>query len=272
MNTISWSSATTPLPMEINPRVMFERLFGRAGTTEQRQAERKMDRSILDSLSEDVDRLRGWVGPQDRTRLNDYLDNVREIERRIQKAESQGNTRVDFDAPVGVPEAYGEHAALLFDLMAVAYQAELTRVFSFMMARDLSTKPYPNIGVTQGHHDVSHHGNKPDMLEMHAKINTYHVELFAKFLERLRTTPDGDGSLLDHSLIVYGSGMGDGNIHGALDVPTAIIGKGAALQFKGNRHIGVKPRTPIGNLWLTMAQQVGIEATSFGDSNGTIDL
>ena len=272
MNTISWSSATTPLPMEINPRVMFERLFGRAGTAEQRLAERQMDRSILDSLSEDVDRLRGWLGSQDRTRLNDYLENVREIERRIQRAEGQGSARVDFDAPVGVPEAYGEHAALLFDLMAVAYQAELTRVFSFMMARDLSTKPYPNLGVTQGHHDVSHHGNKESMLEMHAKINTFHVELFAKFLERLRATPDGDGSLLDHSLIVYGSGMGDGNIHGALDVPTAIVGKGAALQFKGNRHIAVKERTPIGNLWLTMAQQVGIEATSFGDSNGTIDL
>jgi hypothetical protein len=272
MNTISWSSESTPLPMEINPRVVFERLFGRAGTTEQRQAERQMDRSILDSISEDVTRLRSWLGSQDRARLSEYLDHVREIERRIQRAESQGSTHVDFDAPVGVPESYGEHAALLFDLMKVAYQSDQTRVFSFMMARDLSTKAYPNIGVVQGHHEVSHHGNGEALQELHAKINTYHVELFAQFLERLRTTPDGDGSLLDHSLIVYGSGMGDGNIHGAIDVPTAVVGRGAALRLKGNRHLAVRDRTPLGNLWLSVAQKTGIDASSFGDSNGTVDL
>jgi hypothetical protein len=205
-------------------------------------------------------------------RLSEYLDNVREIERRIQQAESQGNTRVDFDAPVGVPEFYGEHAALLFDLMAVAYQTEQTRVFSFMMARDLSTKAYPNLGVVQGHHDVSHHGNRDAPMELHARINTYHVELFAKFLDRLRTTPDGDGSLLDHSLIVYGSGMSDGNIHGAIDVPTAVVGRGAALRLEGNRHLAARERTPLGNLWLSLAQKTGIDVRAFGDSNGTIEI
>jgi hypothetical protein len=270
MNTISWASPTTPLPMEINPRVVFERLFGRAGTAAQRRARMRRDKSILDSITADVDRLQDWLGARDRVRLNEYLDNVREIERRIQRMEAQKNTQVaSFDAPVGIPEAYDEHASLMFDLAAVAYQTDLTRVFSFMMARDLSTKTYPQLGVTQGHHDVSHHGGNPDEIKAHAKINTYHVQLFAKFLEQLRSAPDGDGSLLDHSLIFYGSGMGNGNIHAPDRLPLAVLG---GCLGQGHRHIQTAERTPVGNLWLSAANKFDIPLERFGDSTGTVDL
>jgi hypothetical protein len=270
MNTISWATPTAPLPMEINPRVVFERLFGRAGTAAQRRARMQKEKSILDSISADVDRLQTWIGPRDRVRLNEYLDNVREIERRIERMEAQTASHVaTFDAPIGIPEAYDEHASLMFDLAAVAYQTDLTRVFSFMMARDLSTKTYPQLGVTAGHHDVSHHGGNPEQMAAHAKINVFHVQLFAKFLETLRNTPDGDGTLLDHSLIAYGSGMGNGNIHAPDRLPLALVGGGLA---KGHRHIRTGERTPIGNVWLSVAHHFDIGLDRFGESTGTVEV
>jgi hypothetical protein len=270
MNTISWTSPTTPQPMEINPRVVFERLFGRAGTAEQRQARRERDRSLLDSIAGDVQRLQGWLGARDKVRLGEYLDNVREIERRIQRMEAQQKSEVlSLDAPVGVPDDYAEHAGLLYDLAAVAFQADLTRVFSFMMARDLSTKTYPNVGVTSGHHDVSHHGGNPAQMANHAAINIFHLQLFAAFLEKLKSTPDGDGSVLDHSLMVYGSGMGNGNIHAPDQLPMAVVG---GPVKRSHRHVQTAEQTSVGNLWLSVAQAYDLQIDRFGSSTGTVDL
>lgn len=269
MNTISWSSPTTPLPMEINPRVVFERLFGRAGTSTQRLAHMRRDRSILDSITDDLTRLQSWLGSRDRVRLGEYLENIREIERRIQQSETHASAQpTPLDAPLGVPESYGEHASLMFDLAAVAYQAELTRVMSFMMARDLSTKTYPELGVIQGHHDVSHHANRADQIDAHTRINTYHLGLFARFVEKLHATPDGDGSLLDHSLLFYGSGMGNGNIHGPEQLPMVVTG----AVGRGHRHIQPLERTPIGNLWVGVANMFGNTVEKFGDSTGRLEL
>jgi hypothetical protein len=270
MNTISWATPTTPLPMEINPRVVFEHLFGRAGTAAQRRARMSTDKSILDSITTDVERLQGRLGARDRVRLNEYLENVREIERRIERMETQASTHIaSFDAPIGIPEVYGEHAALMFDLAAVAYQSDLTRVFSFMMARDLSTKTYPQLGVTEGHHDVSHHGGNPQQIASHSKINTYHVQLFAKFLNALRDTPDGEGSLLDHSLIFYGSGMGNGNIHGPERLPLAVVGAGLGMR---RGHLRTAERTPLANVWQSVAHKFDIPVERFGEATGSVAL
>jgi len=230
-NTISWSSPTTPLPMEINPRVVFERLFGEPGTPEQRAARRQRDRSILDFVTQETSRLRTELGQRDRGRLDQYLTNVRELERRIQQAEAHNRSRVlPSDAPVGVPEAYEDHVRLLYDLLVVAYEAELTRVFTYMVARELSARTYPQVGVPEQHHQVSHHGNDPAMIAKVVKINTYHSELLASFLEKLQSLPDGDGTLLDHSLIVYGGGMGNPNLHAAGPLPMVAFGGGAACR------------------------------------------
>ncbi|PWT85475.1 MAG: hypothetical protein C5B57_02860 [Blastocatellia bacterium] len=270
MNTISWATPTTPLPMEINPRVVFERLFGRAGTAAQRRARMSTDKSILDAITTDVERLQGRVGARDRVRLNEYLENVREIERRIARMEAQASAQfVSLDAPIGIPEIYGEHASLMFDLAAVAYQTDLTRVFSFMMARDLSTKTYPQLGVTEGHHDVSHHGGNPQQIVAHTKINTYHVQLFARFLGTLRDTPDGDGSLLDHSLIFYGSGMGNGNIHGPERLPLAAVGRGLSMR---HGHIRTAEHTPLANVWQSVAHKFDSPIERFGEATGSVAL
>jgi hypothetical protein len=269
MNTIAWATPSSPLPMELNPRVVFERLFGRPGTAAQRRARMAKDKSILDSIASDVDRLNGWLGARDQVRLNQYLDDVREIERRIARMEAQNATEAaSFDAPIGIPEAYGEHASLMYDLAAVAYQTDLTRVFTFMMARDLSTKTYPQLGVTAGHHDVSHHGGNPDQIRDHAKINTFHLQLFANFIDKLRAMPDGDGSVLDHSLLFYGSGMGNGNIHGPQQLPLAMVG---AVR-KGHRHIQTADKTPLGNVWASVADRFGVPMEHFGDSTGAVSL
>jgi hypothetical protein len=202
--------------MEINPRVVFERLFGGGSTRQDRLARMKTDRSLLDFVADDLRDVQSGIGARDRVRLDQYLDHVREIERRIQRAEQQAESLLTVpNAPVGVPESFEEHVTLLFDLLAVAYQADLTRVFTFMLGRELSQRTYPNIGVTEPHHSISHHGNRPAAIEGHAKVNTYHLTLFAKFIERLQQTPDGDSSLLDQSLIMYGSGMGNGYVHSA---------------------------------------------------------
>jgi hypothetical protein len=269
-NTISWSSPTTPLPMEINPRVVFERLFGEPGNAAQRTARARRDRSILDFVTAETQRLRQGLGARDLTRLDQYLTNVREIERRIQRTEEHNRSRVlPTDAPIGVPESYEEHVGLLYDLLAVAYEAELTRVFSYMVARELSARTYPQAGVAEQHHQVSHHGNDPDKIAKVAKINTYHTQLFAKFLEKLRSTADGDGSLLDHSLIVYGGGMGNPNVHAAGPLPIVAVGGGAG---RGNRHLQSAPETPVGNLWLGVAHRYGSSMERFGVSSGSLDL
>ena len=269
-NTLSWADATTPLPMEINPRTVFDRMFGGPGSREQRLAAMREDRSILDSVKEDLQDLRRGLGSPDRVRVGEYLENVREVERRIERSESRSHReRVDLEAPVGVPDTYDEHVALLFDLMALAYQTDLTRVFTFMMGREASNISYPQIGVTEPHHLVSHHGNRPEHIAAHAKINAHHVVLFANFIEKLRATPDGDGSLLDHSLIFYGSGMGNGNRHEGNPLPLVAVG---ADRSRGGRHIVCPEGTPLANLWLGLANTSGRPLDSFGDSAGELEL
>ena len=270
LNTICWNTPSTPLPMETNPRVVFERLFGVAGTAEQRQARVRKERSILDSVSEETHDLERGLGPRDRARLGDYLSNLREIERRIQQAEAHGSTQVQTpDAPIGVPDSFEEHVGLMFDLVAAAWQADVTRVFTFMMSRELSQRTYPSIGVTEQHHSVSHHQNNPEKMAQVVKINTYYVRMYAKFLEKLRTTPDGDGSLLDHSFIIYGAGMADSNAHATDPLPLVAVG-GAAKP--GHRHVVLPTRTPVGNLWMNIAEFFGSPMDRFGDSTGKADV
>src|SRR5580765_3982246 len=269
-NTISWSSPKTPQPMEINPRAVFERLFGRPGTPAERAARMKRSLSILDLISKQASDLQKSLGARDRARLGDYLDNVREIERRIERAEARNGVEVTAVAlPAGVPDAFEEHLALMYDLLTLAYQSDLTRVFTFMSDRELSQRTYPQIGVSEQHHTVSHHGNDPGNIAKVVKINTYHVELFAKFLERLRATPDGDGSLYDHSLIFYGGGMGNPNQHASDPLPLLAVGGGVG---KGHRHIQLPPRTPIGNLWVSVANKYGNDIATIGESNGKVDF
>jgi hypothetical protein len=270
-NTLSWQGPTSPLPMEINPRVLFERMFGGGSTADQRRARMQEDRSVLDFVAEDVAQLERGLGRTDRTRLGQYLEDVREVERRIQRAEKQAQSSVEVpDAPVGVPESFEEHVGLLFELLALAYQIDLTRVFTFMMARELSQRTYPHIDATLPHHMLSHHANNPDRIAAHARVNTYHVQLFGKFLERLRSTPDGEGSLLDHSMILYGSGMGNGNVHAAYPLPMLLVG-GKAL-VAGNRHVQAPENSPNANLMLSMADRFGIEQDRFGVSNGRVEI
>jgi hypothetical protein len=274
MSTISWRTPTQPLPMEINPRVVFERMFGgEAASPRDRLARLERNNSILDGVAESVRDLERGLGSRDRVKLAEYLDNVREIERRILQAEKQRDEAgVDVPpTPVGVPEAWEEHVALMFELQALAFQANLTRVTSFMMARELSTLSYPQIGVSDGHHPVSHNNNVPEQVAKKAKIDTYHLDLFARYLEKLRTTPDGDGNLLDHSLIVYGSGMSNGNIHDHENLPTLLVG-GAAGKVKGDRHIKLKGSTPLSNLMITVLDKAGIPTDKFGESVGRVDL
>jgi hypothetical protein len=271
VNTLNWQTPTTPLPMEINPRVVFERMFGRAGTTAERRARMRHDRSILDFVTDDLADLNVDLGPRDHARLSEYLDDVREIERRIQRAEQQTLELTVPDAPVGVPDSFEEHAALMFDLLTLAYQADLTRVFTFMLAREFSQRTYPQIGVTEPHHTVSHHGNNPERIADHAKVNTYHTGLFAKFLGRLQSTPDGDGSLLDHSIVVYGSGMSNGNGHTPYPLPTMVVGGGAG-QIRGNRHVVAPEQSPNANLMLAVSDRFGLELDRFGVSTGRVEL
>ena len=270
MNTLAWSSPTTPLPTEINPRVVFERLFGRAGSAAQRATRMKRNKSVLDSIKEDAEDLQRGLGAADRARLDGYLGNVREIERRIQQTEAKNKNQVtSLDTPLGVPDVYGEHAALMFDLMAVAYQADLTRVATFMMAREASFKTYPEVEITIPHHPLSHHGNQPNLVATHAKLNTYHMSLFANFLQKMAATPDGDGSLLDHSLFLYGSGMSNGNAHSAGPLPLIAAG---GVMGKGHRHVQTAEKTPLGNMWEAVAEKFDIEVESVGGSNGKVDL
>jgi len=258
--------------MEINPRTLFERLFGRAGTAAQRQAAQQLDRSILDSVRDDVRELQAGLGRRDQGRLSEYLDNVREIEQRIQRAEKQSATSVEVpNAPVGIPEQFSEHMMLMFDLLAVAWQADMTRVFSYMLNRDVSQRVYPEIAISEPHHAMSHHGKDQRKLDGLVKLNTWQVSLFAKFVDRLAKTPDGDGSLLDHSVIFWGSGMSESDLHFRLDVPTLLVGKGNGL-YKGNRHQAAGKETPIGNFLVDVAQKFGAEVDRMGLSTGRFEV
>jgi hypothetical protein len=256
--------------MEFNPKVAFERLFGRAGTAEQRQQRRQRQLSVLDLISRQTNELQRTLGPVDRARLSEYLDNLREIERRITRTAGTDNPQVAaMELPAGIPESFEEHVMLMYDLLVVAYQTDLTRVATFMTDRELSARTYPQLGVNEQHHTVSHHGNDPGNIAQVAKINTYHSTLFARFLEKLRSTPDGDGSLLDHALIFYGGGMGNPNQHASDPLPMVAVGGGVGA---GGRHIRLAPRTPVGNLWVTVAQKYGSPTERMGESTGTIEL
>ena len=274
MSTISWASPTQPLPMEINPRVVFERMFGGdRATPQERRTRLQKNTSILDAVRESANELKLQLGASDRVRLTEYLDNVREIERRIVRAEEQRDeTGIEAPAtPVGVPENWEEHVMLQFDLMALALQGNLTRVLSFMMARELSTLSYPQIGVADGHHPVSHNNNIPEQVAKKIKVDIYHLDLFSRFLEKLQSTPDGDGSLLDHSLFLYGSGMTNGNAHDHENLPTLLVG-GAAGRHRGNRHLKMTKSTPLSNLMIALADKAGINVEKFGQSDGRIQL
>jgi hypothetical protein len=271
-NNLSWASPTTPLPSEAHPRIVFETLFGEGGNLAERRAALRKRASLLDAFTNDVARLKRKLGAGDRDKINHYLDTIREVERRIQRAEANtaDNPLPDLDRPVGVPAAYADHARLMFDLQVLAFQGDVTRVITFQLARETSNRTYPEIGVPDPHHPLSHHGNDPEKIARMAKINQLHVSLFAEFLQRLKDTPDGEGSLLDHSLLLYGSGIGNPNIHDHTNLPILVAG-GAAGGMKGNRHVRYEKPTPLANLHLTLLDKVGVRLDSFADSTGRLD-
>ena len=272
-NTVSWSSPTTPNPMEVNPRVLFERLFGDGDSTDPaaRMAALRERGSLLDFVKGSVDRLETRLGQGDRRKLTEYLDAIRDIERRIQKAEEQNATlkMPVINLPVAAPEEFVDHARLMMDLMVIAYQADLTRVVSFMLAREGSNRSYRAIGVSDGHHDCTHHQNDAEKIAKTIKINTHHVQQLAYLVDRLKSTPDGDGTLLDHSMILYGSSISDGNRHTHTDLPLALIGGGSG-KLQGGRHIRYADETPMTNLLLTMLDKAGVHTGKLGDSTGTL--
>ncbi|HET9358628.1 MAG TPA: DUF1552 domain-containing protein [Vicinamibacterales bacterium] len=271
MNTLSWRTPTTPMPMEINPRKVFERMFGQGGSASERLARIQEDRSILDAITKDAASLELKLGASDRQVMSQYLENVREIERRIERAESsQGDQDLLLPArPAGVPFDYEEHIKLMYELMALAYQADVTRVITFMISREVSNRTYPQVGVTDGHHAISHHQNRAEKMEKNVRIQTYNIGQFSYFLEKLRDTPDGDGSLLDHALLLYGSNMSNSNAHDHYPLPNVVIG-GAAGRMKGGRHLKYADHTPMTNLLVTMLDKVGVRQETLGDSSGRL--
>ncbi len=271
MNSMSWKTPTTPLPAETNPRFVFERLFGSGDTAEQRQARSEEDRSILDAVTQEISTLRRELGAQDRVKLGDYLDSVRGVERRIAKSESYNKNVAIPDRPVGEPETFREYAELMFDLEALAFQADITRVSSFMMARENVNRSYREIGLGEAHHSMSHHANNPEKMAVFTKLNTYHVDALAYFLGKLQSISDGDGTLLDHCVVLYGSGMSDGNTHNNFNVPVVVAG-GLEDRIRGNRHLRYPKGTPLANLQLSLLAKFGVRAESFGDSTGPLDL
>lgn len=271
-NNLSWSSPTTPLPAEAHPRIVFESLFGEGGSIAERRAALRKRASLLDSFNDDLARLQRNLGPGDRSKVSHYLETVREVERRIQKAEAdtKDNPLPDLDRPVGVPAAYADHARLMFDLQVLALQGDVTRVITFQLARETSNRTYPEIGVSDPHHPLSHHGNDPEKIARMAKINAFHVSLFAEFLGKLKATREGNGTLLDHSLYLYGSGIGNPNIHDHSNLPILVAG-GSAIGMKGGRHLQYAKPTPLANLHLTLLDKVGVHLDSFADSKGKVD-
>ena len=271
MNSMSWKSPTTPLPAETNPRFAFERLFGSGDTGEERLARAREDRSILDGLSEEISKLSGKLGGQDRVKLGEYLGAIRDVEQRIAKSEA---TNSDFevpDRPVGVPDTFREYAELMFDLQVLAFQADITRVTSFMMARENITRSYDEIGLPEAHHSMSHHGNNPDKMKDFAKLNTYHIDTLGYYLDKLQSIPEGDSTLLESTVVLYGKGMSDGNTHNNYSVPVVVVG-GPENGLQGNRHLVYPKGTPLANLSLSLMEKFAVRVESFGDSTGHLPL
>ena len=273
-NTLSWRTPTTPLPMENNPRNVFERLFGASDSTDPkvRLGEIRTDRSVLDSVTDKVASFKTGLGARDKVKLAEYLDAVRDVERRVQKAEEQiGQELPLVERPRGIPSTFEEHVRLMFDLQCLAFQTDLTRVFSFLMVREASVRSYPELGVADSHHPPSHHQNNPEKLTKIAKLNTFQMKMLAEFVDKLAATPEGDGTLLDHTALLYGSGMSDANLHLPKNLPTTVVfGKG--IDIKGNRHVKCPEGTPFTNLQLALLEKLGLHVEKFGDSNGKLDL
>jgi hypothetical protein len=272
MNCLSWSSPTTPLPSEAHPRAVFERLFGEGGSIEERKAALSRRASLLDSFNDGINSLKGAVGSADRARLEQYLDSIREVERQIERGEAAvtNGPAPDLDRPVGVPPLFADHVKLMFDLQLLALQADITRVITFQLTRELTNRSYPEIGVPDPHHPTSHHGNDPEKLFKISKINAFHVLLFSEFLQRLQATPDGDGTLLDNTVYLYGSGIGNPSLHDHLNLPILVAG-GANVGMRGGRHIRYEKGKSLANLHLTLLDRVGVELDKFGDSDGRIE-
>jgi hypothetical protein len=271
-NTISWSTPTTPLPVDNDPRSIFERLFGASGSTDPaaRLARIKRDRSILDVVNDQLQRLNARVGPSDKIKFDEYLESIRDVERRIQRAEEQNSRELPVvDQPMGIPGDYMEHARLMMDLLALAYQTDLTRVSTFMLAREVSGRAYPEIGVSDSHHPLSHHQNEQAKLERLHKVNEYHFRQFGYLVEKLSKTPEGDGSMLDHTLFLYGTGISDSNTHFHDDLPIAVVG-GKAAGITGGRYMRYPQGTPLANLHLTILDKLGVPLEKFGDSTGKL--
>ncbi len=270
-NTISWRTPTTPNPMETNPRMVFQRLFGDGGSPASRRAQLQEDKSILDWVTADVSRLQGTLGAADRSAVGDYLESVRELERRVQAIERQMGKGANIDlpeAPVGVPDSYDEHAKLMLDLVALSFQADITRVFTFMLGREQTNRPYDELGVGEAHHPLSHHQNDPEKLRNLHKINLYHVMMLARLAEKLKATPDGDGNLLDHSLLLHGGGISDPNIHSHVDLPLVLVGG----PSNGGRWVSHRIETPMNNLLVSMLGMAGVPIEKFGDSTGALSI
>jgi hypothetical protein len=272
-NNLSWSSPTTPLPAEAHPRIVFEQLFGDGGTPAARQAALHRRASLLDFVKDDMHRLARQLGPQDRERVSHYLESVREVERRIERAEAgvAENPLPDLERPSGVPASYADHARLMFDLQLLAMQGDVTRVLTFQLARETSNRTYPEIGVSDPHHPLSHHGNDPAKIERLAKINAFHVSLFAGYVQKLAATAEAGGTLLDHSLLLFGSGMGNPNVHDHTNLPIIVAG-GASAGVKGGRHLRSEKVVPLANLHLTLLDRAGVKLEKFGDSSGIIEV
>jgi hypothetical protein len=273
-NSISWRTPTDPNPMETNPRLVFERLFGDGGNAAHRLAQRREDQSILDFVGDGIAGLQRKLGSADRSIVGDYMDSVRELERRIQVAEREMGGEASLilpQRPVGAPELYDEHAKLMFDLIALAFQADITRVFTFTLGKEQTNQPYPQIGVNDAHHAVSHHQNDPAKLEKGAKINKYHVELVSHFLNKLKTTPEGDGNLLDHSLVLHGGGISDADAHSHINLPLVLIGGGGG-STKGGRSVSYPAGTPMNNLHMALLEKVGVHTDKFGDATEALSI
>jgi hypothetical protein len=273
LDSFSWSSPTTPLPVQINPRVVFERMFGKGGTPAERAARSREDRSLIDAVAESARALERDLAAPDRARVDDYLANLREVERRIGNLEKKAtDLNLDIpDAPTDIPELYEDHVSLMFDLQVLAFQTDTTRVTTFMLSRELNNRTYPQIGVPSQHHAISHHGYDPSKEVLHAKINAYHVTLFSRYLEKMRDTQDGDGSLLDHTLVMYGSGMGDGNVHSKNPISSLLVG-GANGKLKGGRHVRSADNTPHANVLAAILDVAGVPSEGIGNSTSAIDL
>jgi len=273
-HTLSWRSPTQPLPVEYNPRAVFEKLFGDAGSTERaaREARLRQHKSILDSVNDKLARLRGELGPEDQGKINEYTESIRDVERRIQKAEEQRDLEIPtIDQPQGVPPVFEDHVALMLDLQLLAFQSDLTRVITFMISKEQSARPYPQVGVPEAHHPLSHHGNLPDLIAHMSKINRYHTQIFAGYLAKLRAARDGDGTLLDHLTILYGAGISNSNAHAGDNLPLMLVGGGAGT-LKGGRHLKYADQPSTANLLVTLMDKLGVPVEKLGGSTGRLPI